>query len=62
MRLSRVAQGERTGWIRDSRALEVPVRVRTLSLAVLPERWRRWGLAVQVIAALLVQHLFYTSW
>jgi hypothetical protein len=34
----------------------------TLSLAVLPERWRRWGLGVQVAAALLVQHLVYTSW
>jgi methylthioxylose transferase len=34
----------------------------TLSLAVLPDRWRRWALGVQVLAALLVQHLFYTSW
>ncbi len=34
----------------------------TLSLAVLPERWRRWGLGLQVVAALVVQHLFYTSW
>ena len=38
------------------------VRWLTLSLAVLPERWRRGGLGVQVAAALLVQHLFYTSW
>jgi hypothetical protein len=34
----------------------------TVSFALLPERWRRWGLGLQVLAALLVQHLFYTSW
>ncbi|GAB2768885.1 hypothetical protein GCM10027020_22420 [Nocardioides salsibiostraticola] len=34
----------------------------TLSLALLPEFWRRWGLAVQLGFALLVQHLLYTSW
>ncbi|PUA79007.1 hypothetical protein [Nocardioides currus] len=34
----------------------------TLSLALLPTTWRRWGLALQVLAALLVQHLLYTSW
>lgn len=34
----------------------------TLSLALLPPGWRRWGLALQVGTALLVQHLLYTSW
>jgi hypothetical protein len=34
----------------------------TLSLALLPGGWRRWGLALQVLSALLVQHLVYTSW
>jgi methylthioxylose transferase len=34
----------------------------TLSFALLPERWRRWGLGAQVLAALVVQHLFYTVW
>jgi len=34
----------------------------TLSLAVLPDRWRRWGLGLQLATALLVQHLLYTSW
>ncbi|RYB93791.1 hypothetical protein EUA93_05090 [Nocardioides oleivorans] len=34
----------------------------TLSLALLPDSWRRWGLALQVTSALLVQHLLYTSW
>lgn len=33
-----------------------------LSCALLPDRWRRWGLALQLAAALLVQHLLYTSW
>jgi hypothetical protein len=33
-----------------------------LSCALLPERWRRWGLALQLVTALLVQHLFYTAW
>lgn len=34
----------------------------TLGLALLPERWRRPALAGQVLTALLVQHLLYTSW
>jgi hypothetical protein len=34
----------------------------TISFALLPEGWRRWGLAAQVAAALVVQHLFYTAW
>ncbi len=34
----------------------------TLSLALLPAEWRRWGLGLQVVTALLVQHLLYTSW
>jgi methylthioxylose transferase len=34
----------------------------TLSLLALPERWRRPALLGQVVWALLVQHLFYTSW
>ena len=33
-----------------------------LATAVLPDRWVRPALAVQVGAALLVQHLLYTSW
>ncbi len=33
-----------------------------LSVVALPERWRRPGLALQLATALLVQHLFYTSW
>ncbi len=34
----------------------------TLSLALLPDRWRRWGLGLQLLTALLLQHLLYTSW
>ncbi len=34
----------------------------TVSVALLPPGWRRWGLGLQVLAALLVQHLLYTSW
>ncbi len=34
----------------------------TVSVALLPERWRRWGLGLQVGGALAVQHLLYTSW
>ncbi len=34
----------------------------TVSFALLPQGWRRWGLGVQVLAALVVQHLFYTAW
>lgn len=33
-----------------------------VATAALPERWRRWGLALQLVCALLVQHLLYTSW
>ena len=33
----------------------------TLSLALLPGGWRRWGLALQVLTALVVEHLLYTS-
>ena len=34
----------------------------TVSLAALPAHWRRWGLALQLATALVVQHLLYTSW
>ncbi len=34
----------------------------TLTLALLPGGWRRWGLGLQVVTALLVQHLLYTTW
>jgi hypothetical protein len=34
----------------------------TISCALLPDRWRRWGLGLQVVAALVVQHLLYTTW
>ena len=33
-----------------------------LSTVLLPERWRRWGLGLQLLTALLVQHLLYTTW
>jgi len=33
-----------------------------LSCALLPERWRRRGLVVQVVLALAVQHLLLTGW
>ncbi|WP_205473526.1 hypothetical protein [Nocardioides sp. SYSU D00038] len=33
-----------------------------VTTALLPERWRRWGLGLQLLAALVVQHLLYTSW
>ena len=33
-----------------------------LSTALLPERWRRPGLAAQMGVALILQHLLYTSW
>ncbi len=33
-----------------------------VACALLPERWRRWGLALQLLTALVVQHLFYTVW
>jgi hypothetical protein len=34
----------------------------TLGCALLPERWRRPGLALQLGTALLVEHLLHTSW
>src|SRR3954451_2911035 len=34
----------------------------TISFALLPDGWRRWGLGLQVLTALVVQHLFYTAW
>ncbi len=34
----------------------------TLSLGLLSTRWMRAALAVQLVSALLVQHLLYTSW
>lgn len=34
----------------------------TLSLALLPRRWRVPGLALQLAGALVLQHLLYTSW
>lgn len=30
--------------------------------ALLPERWRRWGLGLQVVFALVVEHLLNTGW
>jgi hypothetical protein len=33
-----------------------------ISCALLPERWRRIGLAVQVVTSLVVQHLLFTGW
>ncbi len=33
-----------------------------ISAALLPERWRRGGLALGVLLALTAQHLLYTSW
>lgn len=33
-----------------------------LSTALLPERWRRWGLGLQLLTALVMQHLLYTTW
>ncbi|HWJ10632.1 MAG TPA: hypothetical protein VNS46_14740 [Nocardioides sp.] len=34
----------------------------TVACALLPDRWRRWGLGLQVVTALAVTHLLYTSW
>lgn len=34
----------------------------TLSLALLPTRWRRVGLAVPIVSALLLEHLLYHAW
>lgn len=33
-----------------------------LAMALLPARWRRAGLVVQVVFALIVQHLLFTRW
>jgi hypothetical protein len=33
-----------------------------ISCALLPERWRRAGVTLQVAAALVVQHLLFTGW
>ena len=33
-----------------------------LSCALLPERWRRRGLVLQLVLALVVQHLLFTGW
>lgn len=33
-----------------------------LATALLPERWRRWGLLLQVVWAIAVQQLLYTTW
>jgi CheY-like chemotaxis protein len=33
-----------------------------LSCALLPERWRRWGLVLQLATALAVEHLLNTGW
>ena len=33
-----------------------------LSCALLPERWRRRGLVLQIVSALVVQHLLLTGW
>ncbi len=33
-----------------------------VACALLPERWRRRGLVVQVVLALVVQHLLFTGW
>lgn len=33
-----------------------------LSCALLPEGWRRWGLGLQLVTAVVVQQLLYTAW
>ena len=33
-----------------------------IGTALLPERWRRWGLAGQIVFALVVAHLLFTGW
>jgi hypothetical protein len=33
-----------------------------LSVALLPERWRRWGLVLQVATAVVIETLLYTTW
>ena len=30
--------------------------------ALLPEKWRRWGFTIQLVFALMVQHLLFTGW
>jgi hypothetical protein len=34
----------------------------TVSIALVPPAWRRRGLGLQVLSALVVQHLLYTAW
>jgi hypothetical protein len=33
-----------------------------ITCALLPERWRRWGLVLQVVLALAIEHLLFTGW
>jgi hypothetical protein len=33
-----------------------------VSCALLPDRWLRPGLALQLVTALVVQHLLFTGW
>ena len=33
-----------------------------ISCALLPDRWRRWGVVAQIVLALVVQHLLFTGW
>ena len=33
-----------------------------ISCALLPERWRRIGIVLQVVTALVIQHLLFTGW
>ena len=33
-----------------------------VACALLPESWRRAGVVVQVVLALVVQHLLFTGW
>ncbi len=33
-----------------------------IATGLLPERWRRWGLGLQVLTAVAVQQMLYTSW
>ena len=34
----------------------------TVAVALLPQGWRRWGLGLQIVTALLLQHLLASSW
>ena len=34
----------------------------TVAVALLPERWRRFGLGLQIVTALLLQHLISSTW